>query len=190
MNIFIHSKGLTLVELMVTVAISAIILNFAAGNWTGLTERVTASQVKTSLRSVFSTARSNAVYKQQLVTLCPLNENNLCVSDWGRPVSIFTDPDNSKSLSDPAHLIQIVSVTTSGILTPSATSHGGRRYFQYKPDGSTHGTIGNLTWCPQSKAVERAVQLRLNFGGRIRWAQDSNQDGIREDANGAPLTCD
>jgi prepilin-type N-terminal cleavage/methylation domain-containing protein len=189
MKKFTNSAGLTLVELMVTVAISAIILNFAASNWSGLIEKVTASQVKTNLRSIFSVARSSAVYKRQLVTLCPLDENNQCVSDWSRPVSIFNDPDNSKSLSKAIHLIQVVEVTTNGTLIPSATSHGGRRYFQYKPDGSTHGTIGNLTWCPQSKIVERAVQLRLNFGGRIRWASDRNGDGVAEDSSGQPITC-
>jgi prepilin-type N-terminal cleavage/methylation domain-containing protein len=189
MKMFSNSKGFTLVELVVTVAISAIILNFAASNWLGLIERVTASQVKTSLRSIFSVARSSAVYERQFVTLCPLNENNQCVSDWSRPVSIFNDPDNSKSLSEDIHLIQVVEVTTNGTLIPSATSHGGRRYFQYKPDGSTHGTIGNLTWCPRSKIVERAVQLRLNFGGRVRWAADTDGDGVVEDSSGQPVTC-
>ncbi len=186
---FKNSKGFTLVELMVTVAISAIILNFAASNLSGVIERVTASQVKTNLRSIFSVARSNAVYERQLVTLCPLDEHNQCVSDWGRPVSIFIDPDNSKSLSEAIHLIRVAPVTTSGILTPSATSHGGRRYFQYKPDGSAHGTIGNLTWCPQSKTVERAIQLRLNFGGRVRWAADTDGDSVVEDSSGQPIAC-
>ncbi len=186
---FKDSKGFTLVELMVTVAISAIILNFAASNLSGVIERVTASQVKTSLRTVFSVARSSAVYKRKLVTLCPLDTNNRCVADWSRPVSIFTDPDNSKSLSQAAHLIRVSPITNSGTLTPSATSHGGRRYFQYKPDGSTHGTIGNLTWCPQSGTVQRAFQLRLNFGGRIRWASDRDGDGVAEDSSGQPITC-
>lgn len=189
MKKFTNSIGLTLVELLVTLAISAIILNFAASNWSGLIERTTASQVKTNLRTAFSIARSSAVYERQLVTLCPLDENNQCVSDWDRPVSIFTDPDNSKSLSEVTHLIRVVSVTTNGTLIPSATSHGGRRYFQYKPDGSAHGTIGNLTWCPQSKTLERAVQLRLNFGGRVRWAADTNGDGVVEDSSGRPITC-
>jgi prepilin-type N-terminal cleavage/methylation domain-containing protein len=189
MKRFTNSIGITLLELMVTLVISSIILNFAASNWSGLIERTTASQVKTSLRTVFSVARSSAVYEQQLVTLCPLDENNQCVSDWDRPVSIFTDPDNSKSLSESTHLIRVVPVTTSGTLTPSATSHGGRRYFQYKPDGSAHGTIGNLTWCPRSKVAERAVQLRLNFGGRIRWAKDRNGDGVVEDSSGQEITC-
>jgi prepilin-type N-terminal cleavage/methylation domain-containing protein len=189
MKKFINSIGLTLVELLVTLALSAIILNFAVSNWSGLIERMTASQVKTNLRTAFSVARSSAVYDRQLVTLCPLDQNRQCVSDWSRPVSVFIDPDNSKSLSDAAHLIRVVPITTSGTLTPSATSHGGRRYFQYKPDGSTHGTIGNLTWCPQSMTVERAVQLRLNFGGRIRWAADEDGDGVVEDSSGQPIAC-
>jgi hypothetical protein len=46
-----------------------------------------------------------------------------------------------------------------------------------------------LTWCPPSGDAHGAVHLVVSFGGRIRWAQDQDQDGIVEKASGQAIAC-
>lgn len=185
-----QQHGLTLLELMIALTITVIIVNSIVSSWAFMMETVTASQTKTGIRNAFGTARESAVYYNQVVTLCPLNAKNKCVSDWNKPVSIFLDPSSQKVLSDPGNLLKVVQIHDSGKLSSSSVGGGNyRRYFQYNPNGSMRGSIGHLVWCPTSGRPNGAIQVRLNFGGRILWAKDHDGDGIVEGSSGQPIEC-
>lgn len=184
-----RNQGFTLVQLITVLAVASITLTFAAGNWGAATERVNATRVQNNLKDAFGTARASAITKRRVITLCPLDGSNECVARWNEPVSIFIDPDSTQSLLQDDHLLYVVDLSGNGFLKASSAGPAERRYFQYNPDGSARGTIGNLTWCPPSKDAARAIQLILNFGGRIRWARDFNDDGVAEDAQGQALSC-
>jgi prepilin-type N-terminal cleavage/methylation domain-containing protein len=181
--------GFTLLELMITIAIAVIIISAVTAGWQGLIENVASQRIRSDLVQTFANARSQAVTKYEITTICPLDSDDVCSANWDDPVSVFIDPDNNRSLSASAELISIHNPRPNGSLTASNSGSAERRYFQYNPDGSARGTIGNITWCPDSEEAERAIQLRMNFGGRVTWALDRDGDGIREDAKGQPLTC-
>jgi type IV fimbrial biogenesis protein FimT len=182
--------GFTLLELMITIAITVIVTSALAATWQGLIVGTISQQVRSTLNQSFANARSEAVTANEVTTLCPLNGNNVCSSDWDGPISVFTDPNNDRALTSTADLIRIHHPVSSGYLTASKSGPAERRYFQYNPDGSARGTIGHILWCPDNEDATRAIQLRMNFGGRITWATDQNGDGIREDASGRALVCD
>lgn len=181
--------GFTLLELLITLAIAVIIANLAVSNWQGLVEQTGANRIQSDLTQAFSEARGAAVHAGQITTLCPIDTEGNCVANWNDKVSLFRDPLNNKSLDDPDNLIRTFDFAEAGELRASNAGVAERRYFQYNPDGSTRGSIGHVIWCPNSNNPSRAVQMRLNFGGRVTWAIDRDGDGIREDANGNPLQC-
>lgn len=190
MSIPSRQQGLTLLELVITISIAAILISGFAASWNVVVDKVAASQAQTGIRNAFGTARESAVYRRQVVTVCPLDANGNCVSDWNQPISVFLDPTNQKALSNPDNLIKVVSIHSRGTLRSSSVGGGNlRRYFQYNPDGSTRGSIGHLIWCPDNSKAEGAVQARLNFGGRIRWARDNDGDNVVEGSSGQPVTC-
>lgn len=186
-----HTKegGLSLIELMTTIAVMVILMGVATHNWQGLIERQQGRALKTQLRTAFQFARFGAITHNQQVTMCPLNSANQCTSSWNGPISVFLDPGNQKSLTSPQYLLRTFAPNQNGYLKASNSGIYERRYFQFSPDGTAHGTIGNLTWCPSSKNAQRGFQVILNFGGRIRWAKDTNNDGIVENSNQLPITC-
>ncbi|AFP29670.1 hypothetical protein MRBBS_0732 [Marinobacter sp. BSs20148] len=181
--------GFTLLELLVTIAILAILINVASPGMQRLSEHTQATATRSNIERAFATARYTAVTERTLVTICPLNQNNQCVNDWSLPTAIFRDPDSSLELTSQTQLIRLSSLAAHGDIKPSNSSHGPRRYFQYRPDGGVRGTIGNLTWCPASKSAELLVQARVNFGGRLTWSRDTNNNGIAEGSSGQDLSC-
>jgi type IV fimbrial biogenesis protein FimT len=188
----LHSSregGFTLLELMISIAIAVIITSAVTVGWQSLIESTVSQRIRSTLIQSFADARSEAVTSNQTTTLCPLNENHVCTADWDGPISVFTDPNNDRALTPTAKLIQTHHPVSGGFLTASNSGPSERRYFQYNPDGSARGTIGHIVWCPNSKNPTRAIQLRMNFGGRITWAIDRDGDGIREDAQGHGLVC-
>lgn len=185
----LRQDGFTLLEWMITVTIAVVITSAITGSWQALVESTTAYRIQSTLTQSFADARSQAVTRGNIATLCPLDDELNCSSDWEGPISVFIDPNNERKLTGNTELIQTRSPVASGSLTASNSGPAERRYFQYDPDGSARGTIGNIIWCPESRNTARAIQLRMNFGGRITWAKDGNGDGIREDANGNVLAC-
>ena len=162
-----RQSGFTLLELMITIAIAVIITSAVTAGWQGLIEGTTGQRVRSTLVQSFADARSQAVTKNEITTLCPLDSNLVCSSDWDGPLSIFTDPNNDRALTATTELLHTHHGISRGSLNASNSGPAERRYFQYNPDGSAKGTIGNITWCPDSGDETRAIQLRVNFGGRI-----------------------
>src|SRR5690606_17418542 len=185
-----QEKGLTLIELAIAVAIAALLITWASNSCLPVTERLSATAVQSNTNRLFNLARTTAVFKNRIVTLCPLDAQNKCSSDWGLPVAIFEDTANLRAVSDRGQVIRFIQLATNGVIIPSKSSaHSWRSYFQFNPDGTTRGTMGNLTWCPPSETDTRAIHARVNLGGRLIWSQDRDQDGIVENAGGLPLNC-
>ncbi|PXX89378.1 prepilin-type cleavage/methylation domain-containing protein [Marinobacter vulgaris] len=182
-------RGFTLLELMIVVAVVAVITASVSGTWKALIERHTRYAVQSTLSQAFASARSSAVTVNEITTVCPLDENQNCSQNWDLPITVFLDPMNARALTVGTEVIRVFDVPDNGFLTASNSGQSERRYFQYNANGTARGTLGNLIWCPISHNPSGAIQLRMNFGGRITWARDSDEDGVKENSQGQPLVC-
>ncbi|MDX1458512.1 MAG: GspH/FimT family pseudopilin [Marinobacter sp.] len=180
-------SGFTLVELLVVLAISAILL---ANAIPGIGQLVNQSQrysATSELIALINLARQTAIQERTSVTLCPLNETQTCTSDWRLPLVAFRDPDRTKTLVSVNQLIREISPPTYGYLIVKSAN---RPYFQFRPSGMAREAIGNITWCPDDRDPTFASQIRINMGGRPLLSEDSDHDGIVEGTNGNPVSCD
>lgn len=183
------SRGLTLLELLVVVIIVAIMATLATISWLPIKETVEASTVQTNVRRAFTEARMTAVYNKSLTTICPLDNDKECTNNWNNDVVIFTDQSNQKKVSSEDQIQYVLHLADSGTILSSYSGYKRRRYFQFKPDGSVNGSIGNLIWCPESGNERKASQVRINFGGRLFWAKDQDNDDVVENSSGQPISC-
>lgn len=187
MNGLKKREGLTLIELVVIIALISVVVSFAVPGFAGLVERSHRQTTVSGLVNLFNVSRTRAVQQQVPVTICPLNPiNGKCTLDWNLPVTAFTDPLRQRQLTASTEVVLVTSPPTQGRLIGGT---GIRRYFGFNADGMATGAIGNVTWCPADNDAGEAVQLRINWGGRLVRARDTDGDGIVEDSQGAPLVC-
>lgn len=96
---FTKAMGFTLVELMATIAIAAVVMGLAVPSFnTAIKNNRLTTQVNDFVTSL-NIARSEAVKRGQQVTLCKSSDGNTCVADgaasnWAQGWIVFVDQDN------------------------------------------------------------------------------------------------
>lgn len=179
-------QGLSMLELMIVLALTAIILTTAGPAWNGLVESTSRRTLIAELITGFNLARNTAVQEQLITTICPLDSDDHCSHDWSGPITIFRDAKKARRLENAKQIIRIIDPADRGKLVVRSAS---RPYFGFRNNGMANSAIGNLTWCPNDKNPKEAVQLRINMGGRLQTARDQDGDGIVEDSSGDPISC-
>lgn len=180
------SRGVTLIELVIVLTVAAVIAGFTLAGLGSLFPAAQSRSHANDMHRLFALARQQAIMDGALVTLCPLDSDGECSKDWGRPLTVFTDPDNDRALGPGERKLRELPASKQGRWRVRP-SH--KRYFQFDGLGMAHGTLGNLTWCPRSGEARYAVHLIMNMGGRLRTAQDQDGDGVVEMSNGKPVQC-
>lgn len=186
MKIPTGGKGFTLVEAIIVVALIAIVATIAVPAGSSLVEATERRTTVAQLIGGFAVARSTAIQERVTVTLCPLDSNNRCTRDWRHPVTIFRDPARLRALTDPNQVVRIIPPPRSGSITANTAN---RRYFGFRATGMARSAIGNLIWCPEDGNTQKAIQLRINMGGRLQQAKDRDGDGVVEGSSGTPIAC-
>src|SRR5690606_22653731 len=110
------SKGLTLLELLITLTIVAVIAAFAAPTLSQLIKSTARNSNTSDLISLINLARTTAIEERTSVTLCPLSNLNRCTKDWSRPLTAFRDPNRNRQLDSPSEIIRVYISPSSGYL--------------------------------------------------------------------------
>jgi len=181
-----RSRGFTLIELVICIALLVTIIAASTHSIGNLVDRQRSQSEIKGLMRTFHLARTSAINHAQIVTICPLGSDGRCTSDWNSPVSIFLDPDNQKALNNSDFLVHVFHGSGNGHFQPAPSN---RRYFQFSSLGTSRGTMGNVTWCARNDEPTLRQQLIISRSGRLRFAQDRNNDGVKEKYDGTPISC-
>lgn len=154
-------NGFTLLELLITLAILAIILSIAVPGFSELIERNRLQAATHELRNALGHTREMAVLRQRPISIVATDR------DWAKGWSIFVD-DNNNGIQDAGETVLLVHPSLTGIrVQTDATS---RRYIHYTPRGNSiqpSGAFhaGHLSLCGNTQSGYRIV---INKAGRIR----------------------
>jgi len=93
-------RGFTLIELMVTIALAAILMSVAAPS---MTKMIGANRVQTEVSSFVNDlqfARSEAIKEGQPVTACPSSNGTSCLAanTWQAGWIVFSDPNGNATV--------------------------------------------------------------------------------------------
>ncbi len=179
-------SGHTLAELMVVLAIVAVITALCSS---GLADVVSDTRVQTTVRKLhqgLAMARTAAINRSRLVTVCPLNTANRCSHDWSKPISIFLDPHNARALTDQRRLLNVIPHPGSVSLQVRPAR---KRYFQFAATGLSHGALGSVLLCGEKGGVDGAAYMAVNMDGRVRELWDLDGDGRISTRYGSHFDC-
>lgn len=167
MQTTIHqSRGLTLIELLMTLAIIATMIAAAAPAFGNLIHSTQAQTSRSALTTALNTARIFAASKTAHVVVCPSRDQQYCghTTEWQHGWLIFIDADED-GLRDPAEeLLGVGEAQPDGV---AIVSTAGRTRVDYRPDGSAPGSNVTFTVCDRRRRDE-ATALVINNAGRVR----------------------
>lgn len=184
-------KGFSLIELMATLAIAAIVLSIAIPSYQTAVQNNRRTTAVNELATALQLARSTAISQRVFTVVCKSPDGVTCPTgagsgDWTQGWMIFTDTNNNGSLNAGGTdtLIRV-----HGALSGNATFIGNNNVINqvsFSPQGLTRNN-GTITHCDARGATD-ASALVISVGGQVRHATDTDGDGT-VDLNGANVIC-
>lgn len=154
------TKGFTLVEMMVTVAVLAIVLGMAVPDLTAMVQSYKITTAASSLASGMALARSEAIKRGVNVTMCPSSDGSNCATsgDWAQGWVMFAVAGQA--------------IRSSGEIGSGFTAIGSLGVASgvtYLPSGATSlAATGTITIC---KSGRGSKVLEIVPSGRVRVSQ-------------------
>lgn len=157
-----QQKGFTLIELMVVIAIMAILLALAVPNMSKFLAQWRQASAVTAFSGSLRQARSEAIKSSRIVTMCPANTaQNACTdtTDFTNGWIVYLDVNNDGSLTSGEKILHKEA-------KPSGATIGsnGPKKFSYLPNGLLKSQPGSITFT--SSGVDNK-SIKINRAGRI-----------------------
>jgi type IV fimbrial biogenesis protein FimT len=169
------SRGLTLIEVMVALAISAVLLAIAAPDFREAIWRARLSTVSMDIVSAIQMARAEAVRQNARAVLCASSDNSSCTAasaTWTGWI-VFVDSDNDGTRDGTEPVIKAGSFPTNATVTASAAITAVNQRITFGADGVARAAdgrallTGTLAACvTETRPAENVRDVSLAFGVR------------------------
>jgi len=169
-------SGVTLMELMVVLAISAILLTIGIPAFASLAQSSRLSSATNELIASLQVARSEAIKRNARTVICTSPDGLACsaTGGWHQGWLIFHDANNNATLDPGETVIHARQALPDSIrLTGNSTVS---KYISYAPSGGTKSVTGafqagTLTVCNVASASGAARRVVISSTGRPRVAR-------------------
>jgi type IV fimbrial biogenesis protein FimT len=161
-----HNGGITLVELIICLAVLAVLSAIAAPSLKALLERHRAIAAEHVLIRHLNLARMAAVTHGNTTVLCPSLDSRRCArgSDWNIGWLLFLDRDGNRAPDRASDVLRAETGPASRHLRLVGTR--GRSGVRYLPDGRSAGSNLTISICNQDGTL--LSQIIVNNAGRVR----------------------
>jgi prepilin-type N-terminal cleavage/methylation domain-containing protein len=139
------SRGFTLIELMVVLAISAILLFIGVPSFQNMSENNRLSSAINEIHGNLTFARNQAINQISYVTVCPLDQNNECSTNWINGMDIFIDEDKDGVFDDDDGETLLKKATPFNA-NDTLTFHNIKS-ITFTPDGLINGSADEFLYC-------------------------------------------
>lgn len=174
-----RQRGVTLLEIMVTIAIVAIIASAAVPSFVGLhRQALRATVINDFLHSIYL-ARSEAIKRNSVVSICRSDDGATCANaapTWNGGWIVFENLDHDQPADRDAG--EPILFRHDGISGGRFTSNRVSFSFRAFTQGDVTGT---LIYCPAQDASKDARAIIISHTGRPRTSD--------RDASGKKLQC-
>ncbi|MCB1919531.1 MAG: GspH/FimT family pseudopilin [Candidatus Competibacteraceae bacterium] len=187
-----RQRGFTLIELIITMAIAAIVLTVGVPSFQAMMRNNRAATYTNQFMSALNLARSEAIKRGWRVVLCPGNQAGCNGNAWGNGWIVFIDADangnnfldeltNNNGQWDNGEVVLRVYDAFDGgrtTLTGNAPTNPppNNQYISFSPDGATRLLNNFPLNCTLTLSLchnnNQQNQIRINVVGRARVNTD------------------
>ncbi|MGH8551521.1 MAG: GspH/FimT family pseudopilin [Methylococcales bacterium] len=181
-----RNRGFTLIELMVTLGVSALVLSMGIPGFQGLIRDNRMTTQYNQFVSALNLARSEAIKRSIDVTICKRNTAGSACNNagtWESGWIVFTDLDDDGAVDANETILR-----AHEAFDGNNTLRTGQNRVTYNGQGFAVGFANTFRLC-DSRGVRNAKGLVISNNGRTRRAIDSNGDGIVDNGSGNSIAC-
>lgn len=160
-----HLQGFTALELLVTMAIVAILLATGVPAFQNYSWNLRMKTAMDMLQTDLNLARGRAISHNIQTIICPATDNNDCsgLPDWQDGWIVFTDLNGDRHKQDGEPLLK----HAGAVEFMDISSSRSRSYLRFYPNGSAPGTNITIQFCDK-RGAEHAGKIAVSNSGRIR----------------------
>ncbi|PIE47284.1 MAG: general secretion pathway protein GspH [Gammaproteobacteria bacterium] len=162
-----NNKGFTLVEMLVTLTILAVMSIFAYPMFTNQLINIEANKVKRMVITILKEAKATSYAYRTNVLVCFLNEESRCQKTGNQRLIAFYDKNNNKKYD----------INTDRLITSQPLSlkygklslqAGNRDYIRFAAaTGMPRGYFGNIKYCTNQKKSIHQFKVVFNQTGKF-----------------------
>lgn len=162
-----RTAGFTLLELMLTITVLAVLLGLAVPSFRETIERNRLTGANNDFISALNYARSEALKMSNPVSLCPSADGATCAgsNDWSTGYIAFADPNGNGNLDGAETPLQVWPATDVNFTLTSTN----RTFVRYASTGVSSGTE-TFDLLKTGCTGNHARQIAISVTGRIRSA--------------------
>ncbi|WP_299185604.1 GspH/FimT family pseudopilin [uncultured Psychrobacter sp.] len=163
-------SGFNLVELIVTVAILAIIATIAAPAIMDQLASMEAKRIKNQLESTLKIAKAESFIRRQNLLVCLSDAGGRCHRDSDQKLLLFVDNNNNKHFDAQIDLLVNEETLNPKYSTLSLRVGNQRHYTKFWGDsGKPRGHFGHIKYCPSPTYSQAMYQISFNQNGNITY---------------------
>jgi type IV fimbrial biogenesis protein FimT len=159
------NNGFTLIELLVTLTLLAVLLTLAVPAYKSLVTNTRTTTQVSQLVSAINFARSEAIKRHVVVTLCASSDQKSCGDDWSKGWLVFVDKQAAGEIVAGDEILRIYEATPNGYKLEWRSLRSS--YLQMDPTGGTHGQDGSFFYyADDDKNTQQKISVSQT--GRVR----------------------
>lgn len=171
-----NSYGLTLVELVITLTILAIVTSIVAPSIIGQLAAMEAKRVRNEVTTALKTAKAESLIRRQNVFVCLTNASGQCHKDGNNTLLLFLDNNNDNQYNVAVDDLLNESKLELKYATTHLRTSANRAYTRFSADsGNPRGFIGHIKYCPSAAFERHSYQISFNMSGIIKFKPNSVQ---------------
>ncbi len=164
-----NNRGFTLIELMITIAILAIVMMLAIPNFTSTLRNNSIANMSNNMIASLNFARSEAIKRGVPVSVCATSDANYtaCGTSWNLGWMIFVNPTGGSTLSNTtaAPTLKVEKITDQSATITASPSVG---IATYTSSGFPATNTGNVALTIKSTGCtgDAGRQINISVTGR------------------------